>query len=55
MICLDCDLRELLEQTMPPDEDMADLIERAFLEGQIDGPSEDLAYHWLSVNHLSQQ
>jgi hypothetical protein len=27
----------LLEASMPPDEDMADLIEQAFLERQIDG------------------
>ena len=48
-------MEELLRATMPPDEDMADLIERAFLEGQIDGSSEDLAYLWLSVNHPCQQ
>ena len=31
---------------MPPDEEMVDLIETAFLEGQIDGVKADLAY-WL--------
>ena len=50
MICLDCDLAELLEQTMPPDEDMVDLIELAFLEGQINGLKTDLAYFWLEAN-----
>jgi hypothetical protein len=48
-------MEELLRASAPPDEDMVDLIEWAFLEGQIDGPSEDLAYHWLSVNHLCQR
>ena len=32
---------------MPPDEEMVDLIEWAFLEGQIDGVKADLAYLWL--------
>ena len=32
---------------MPPDEDMVDLIEQAFLEGQIDGLKVDLACIWL--------
>ena len=32
---------------MPPDEEMVDLIEWAFLEGQIDGEESDLAYLWL--------
>ena len=46
MACLHCDLPDLLEASMPPDEEMVDLIERAFLEGQIDGLTADLAY-WL--------
>ena len=44
MICLHCDLSELLEQTRPPDAELVDLIEQAFLEGQIDGQKADLAY-----------
>ncbi len=36
MSCLHCDLRELLEQTRPPDTELVDLIEKAFFEGQID-------------------
>ena len=44
---MSCDLRELLEQTRPPDEELVDLIEQAFLDGQIDGKRADLAYLWL--------
>ncbi len=29
---------------MPPDPELVDLIEQAFLEGQIDGQKADLAY-----------
>ena len=32
---------------MPPDPDLVDLIEQAFLEGQIDGQKADLAYWWI--------
>ncbi len=42
------DLSELLEQTRPPDEELVDLIEQVFLEGQIDGLRADLAYYWLA-------
>ena len=38
MLCLDCDLSQILEQARPPDAELVDLIEQAFLEGQIDGP-----------------
>ena len=41
------DLSELLERTRPPDPELGDLIEQAFLEGQIDGHKADLAYLWL--------
>ncbi len=45
MSCLHCDLSELLQQTRPPDPELVDLIEQAFLEGQkIDGLRADLAY-----------
>ena len=37
------DLSELLEQSRPPDSELVDLIEWAFLEGQIDGEKADLA------------
>ena len=41
------DLSELLEQTRPPDPELASLIDQAYLEGQIDGQKADLAYSWL--------
>ena len=47
MSCLHCDLSELLQQTRPPDPELVDLIELAFLEGQIDSQKSDLAYLWL--------
>jgi len=49
MPCLQCDLTELLKQSRPPDPDLVDLIEQAFLEGQIDGLGADLAY--VSLQH----
>ncbi len=51
MSCLQRDLSEILEQTRPPDPDLVDLIEQAFLEGQIDCETQELAYTWLEVNH----
>ena len=48
MDCLHCDLSELLEQTRPPAPELVDLIEWAFLEGQIDAQKADLAYLVLS-------
>jgi hypothetical protein len=36
---------------MPPDEEMGDLIEQAFLDGQIDGETQALAFAWLGRNH----
>ena len=47
MSCLHCDLPSLLQASCPPDPELVDLIERAFLEGQIDGVQGDLAYLWL--------
>ncbi len=44
MSCIHCDLSEILEQTRPPDPELVDLIEQAFLEGQIDSKSAELAY-----------
>jgi hypothetical protein len=41
------DIESLLLDTVPPDEELVDLIEWAFLEGQIDGSRADLAYLWL--------
>ena len=44
-------MEELLRVAPPPDEGLVDLIERAFLEGQIDGPKAHLAYLWLKQNN----
>ena len=50
---MSCDLSELLEQTRPPDSELVDLIEKAYLEGQIDGQTADLAYLLLWNEDLS--
>jgi hypothetical protein len=42
-------MEELLRAAMPHDVEMVDLIERAFLEEQIDGQKADLAYLWLQA------
>ncbi len=44
MSCIHCDLSEILEQTRPPDPELVDLIEQAFIEGQIDSQKAELAY-----------
>ena len=46
------DLSEILEQTRPPDPELVDLIEQAFLEGQIDGKKAELAFTWLQIQSL---
>ena len=51
MQCLKCDLPKLLEASIPPDPELVDLIEQAFLDGFIDGETQTLAYQWLQVNH----
>ena len=53
MDCLHCDLSNLLERTKPPDPELVDLIEWAFLEGQIDGSDADLSYLWLIISQES--
>jgi hypothetical protein len=50
MRCLTCNLPELLEASMPPDEDMVDFIEWAFLEGQIDGIVMAVSLAWLQAD-----
>ena len=52
---MSCDLSELLERTRPPDPELVDLIEQAFIEGQIDGLRADLAYVWLRAKSDSRQ
>ena len=49
MLCLQCDLAEVLEASRPPDPELVDLIEQAFLEGQIDTQMADLPYLWLQA------
>ncbi len=44
---MSCDLSEILERTRRPDAELVDLIEKAFLEGQINGQKADLACSWL--------
>jgi hypothetical protein len=48
-------LAELYAATVLIGEDFADLLEDAFLDGMIDGETEDLVYIWLSVNRVSEQ
>ncbi len=50
MPCLHCDLAEILEQTRPPDSELVDLIEQAYLEAQIDGLQADLAHFFLCLD-----
>ncbi len=47
MSCIHCDPSEILEQTRPPDPELVDLIEQAFIQGKIDSNAADLAYLWL--------
>jgi len=51
MQCLKCDLPNLLEASRPPDPELVDLIEQAFLDRVISGETQELAYLWLEVNH----
>ena len=45
----------LLAETAPPDDDLADLIEWAFLDSQIDGETQVLAFAWLESNDAALQ
>jgi len=54
MSCLQCDFTEVLEESRPPDPEMMDLIEKAFLEGQIDGLTAELAHIFL-IWHRDEQ
>ena len=47
MPCLQCELPNLLQESMPPDPDLVELIEQALIEGQIDSQRADLAYLWI--------
>ena len=35
---------------MPPDPDLVDLVEQAFVEGQIDSQKAELAYLWMMTH-----
>ncbi len=47
--CLKCELPYLLEASRPPDPELVDLIEQAYLEGQIDSKRAELAYTYLRL------
>ena len=49
---LHCELPNLLPETMPPDPELVDLIEWAFLEGQIDSQMADLACLWIQAKQV---
>ena len=49
MSCLICELPDLLEASRPPDPEFVDLIEQAFIEGQIDSETAGLAYVYLCL------
>lgn len=47
-------LTEIYIEALLVDEELADLIEAAYLDGQIDGNSQALAFAWLE-SQLSRQ
>ncbi len=55
MPCFKCELPNLLEASRPPDPELVDLIEQAFIEGQINGEALGLAYVWIEGNHPGEQ
>ena len=44
-------VEEIIRISMPPNEELVDLIETAFLDGVIDGETQALAFAWLERNH----
>ncbi len=50
MACFKCELPDLVEASRPPDPDLIDLIEQAFIEGQIDSEKAGLAYACLMLD-----
>ena len=40
-------IEALLEQAAPPDPELVNLLEKAFLEEQLDGQAMELAYLWV--------
>ena len=49
-----CHIDKIMEASRPPDPDLVDLIEQAFLEGQIDGETLKLAYYSLDYCALTK-
>lgn len=47
-------LEEFLRSWLPPDDELLDLIEAAFLEGQIDGDQLSLASAWVDCEKLPE-
>ena len=45
-------LPDLLQDGLSPDQDLLDLIEQSYLEGQIDGETLTLAFAWLAQNRF---
>ncbi len=52
MLCLECQLPYLLEASRPPDPGLVNLIEQAFIQGQIDSDKADLAYLWIQAKRV---
>jgi hypothetical protein len=46
-------LTELYIEALLVDEELADLIEWAFLDAQIDGETQALAFAWLESNDIA--
>ena len=45
---------DLVEASRPPDPELVDLIEQAFLEGQIDSETAGLAYAYLYLEKVEK-
>ena len=52
MKCLHYDLSEILEQSRPPDPELVNLIELAFLDSQIDNQKAERAYLWIQARSM---
>jgi hypothetical protein len=52
MRCRHTNVLDYLEEFMPPDQELLDLIEWAFLDAQIDGETLSLAFAWAESNDV---
>jgi hypothetical protein len=52
MRCFACEIDDLADVCVRPDEDMLDLIEQAFLDARIDGETLSLAFAWVESNDI---